>query len=421
MKAPHARYRLYTSWHSYLPFLKNVFMLPEDGALKNRFEQQLGAFFQVNNVVTVPMCRTALYLTIKHLIQPGRDVVMSPYTIADVVNMVILGGGRPVFADIERSSCNISAESIEPLLHKDTGAVLVTHLHGVAAPIKKICALCEAKGVPVIEDTAQAFGAMVRGRRLGTFGDVGVYSLGMYKNINSWYGGVVTCRDPELFAAIKQEADSLTLQNKAFLIKRMRQGLVTDIATHPLLFRLFTFWVFRLGRIHDIRWINRFVETELDLSRRESMPAEYLGKMTAAQHQLGSLQLDHLDRDNKIRFAKAASYRKGLQDIADMVLPPGDKEKAGAIYTYFPIQYGTRQAERQRLLLYLARYGCDIGPQHLKNCADLPAFKEFYRDCPNARQTAESVILLPTYPGYPDRDINHNIAVLREYHLHVSS
>jgi dTDP-4-amino-4,6-dideoxygalactose transaminase len=65
--------------------------------------------------------------------------------------------------------------------------------------------------------------------------------------------------------------------------------------------------------------------------------------------------------------------------------------------------------------MHLAGHGCDIGPQHLKNCADLPAFKDFYRDCPGARQTAEAVVLLPTYPSYPDGDIDHNIAVLREY------
>ncbi|MDH3328426.1 MAG: DegT/DnrJ/EryC1/StrS family aminotransferase [Desulfobulbaceae bacterium] len=423
MKAPHARYRLYTSWQSYLPFLKNVLLMStENVALTTRFEEELCSFFQVKNVATVPMCRTAIYLTVKHLVQPGQDVVMSPYTIADVVNMVILGGGRPVFADIDRSNCNISVESIESLIHKDTGAVLVTHLHGVAAPIREICALCESKGIPVIEDTAQAFGAKVAGRRLGTFGDVGVYSLGMYKNINAWYGGIITCKNPELFAAIKQEADSLALQNRTFLLKRMLNGLSTDIATHPFLFRMFTFWIFRLGRLHNIRWINKFVETELDLSRRESVPATHLGKMTAAQHKLALLQLDHIDRDNNIRFEKAAKYREGLQGIAGMVFPTGDHGGIDeAIYTYFPIQYGNNQDDRQRLLMYFARHGCDIGPQHLKNCADLPAFKDSYRDCPNARQTAESVILLPTYPAYPDQNIEHNIAVLRDYHMQLSA
>jgi len=415
MKAPHARYRLYTSWRSYLPFLKDLFASPEGRESANAFEKRLGSFLEVNNVTTVPMCRTGIYLAVKHLIRPGQDVVMSPYTIADVVNMVILAGGRPVFADIERSSCNVSVESIEPLLHAETGAVLVTHLHGVAAPIQEIFALCESKGVPVIEDAAQAFGARVDDRRLGTIADAGVYSFGTYKNINTWYGGAVTCKDPELLAAIQQESDSLVLQSKPFLIKRMLNGMFTDISTHPFLFRALTYWIFRFGRLHDIAWINRFVETELDLSRRSSIPATHLGNMTAAQHALGMVQLDHIDRDNRMRFQKAARYRKGIEGLEGIIVPPGDIGEREAIYTYFPVQYGQSNADRHQLLKYLAKYGCDIGPQHLKNCADLPAFKDFYRDCPNARQTANAVVLLPTYPAYPDRDIDHNIEVLRDY------
>jgi len=413
MKAPHARYRLYTSWRSYLPFMKDLFVSPEGRESANAFEKRLGSFLEVYNVTTVPMCRTAIYLTVKHMIRPGQDVVMSPYTIADVVNMVILAGGRPVFADIERSTCNISVESIEPLLHADTGAVLVTHLHGIAAPIQEIFALCESKGIPVIEDAAQAFGARVDGRRLGTVGDAGVYSFGTYKNINTWYGGAVTCKDPELFASIQREAASLVPQSKVFLIKRMFQGLTTDISTHPFLFRLLIFWIFRFGRLYDIQWINRFVETELDLSRRVTIPKTHLGNMTAAQHALGMEQLYHIDRDNRVRSQKADRYRNGLEGADGIIVPPDDA--GDAIYTYFPIQFGEGHLDRLQLLKHLARYGCDIGPQHLKNCADLPAFKEFYRDCPNARQTGDAVVLLPTYPSYPDSDIDHNIAVLRDY------
>lgn len=411
MKAPHARYRLYTSWQSYAPFLKNLLLSAAQDEVKKIFEKRLRAFLDIDAVTTVPMCRTGIYLAVKHLITPGQEVVMSPYTIADVVNMVLAAGGRPVFADIERPTCNVSAESVGPLIHANTGAVIVTHLHGVAAPIQDIVALCRAKGVPVIEDAAQAFGARVEGRRLGTFGDAGVYSFGTYKNISTWYGGAVTCKNPGLFQAIQKEADLMKYQSRAFLTKRMLQGLVTDISTHPVMFRLLTYWIFRFGRLHDITWINRFVETELDLSRRESLPGPYLGKMISAQCKLGMLQLDHIDEHSRIRFQKAERYRQGLKGIDGFVLPPGDD--ADAIYTYFPVQYD--HGDRHYLLLYLARHGCDIGPQHLKNCADLPSFKEFYRDCPNARQTAVSLVLLPTYPSYPDRDIDHNITVLREY------
>jgi len=419
VKAPHARYRLYTSWQSYLPFLKDLLLRPVSRADADLFRSRLAAFLGAERVTTVPMCRTGIYLAIKHSIRSGQEVVMSPYTIVDVVNMVIAAGGRPVFADIDRSTCAVSARSVEPLIHAGTGAVLVTHLHGIAAPIREIRALCESLGIPVIEDAAQAFGAAVGGERLGTIADLGVYSFGTYKNLNSWYGGAIACKDPERFAAIQREADQMAVRARAALVSRMLKGLMTDIATHPWIFRLLSYWIFRWGALHDVRWINRFVETELDLSRRDYVPPAYLGRMTPAQHRLCLGQLDRVDPANRVRIEKAGRYRDGLQDIDGMLLPPA--AVGTAIYTYYPIQYRGGQAERRRLLRHLSRHGCDVGPQHLKNCADLPAFGDFRRNCPNARRAADSVVLLPTYPGYPDRDVAHNLEVLVDYASKSSS
>jgi dTDP-4-amino-4,6-dideoxygalactose transaminase len=413
MRAPHPRYRLYTSWRSYLPFAIDLIRIEEDGDAVRRFEEALTAFLGTDRVATLPMCRTGIYLTVKHLVRPGQEVVMSPYTIADVINMVILAGGRPVFADIERETCNISAASVRSLVHAGTGAVLVTHLHGIPAPIREIRDLCEELGVPVIEDAAQAFGARVDGERLGTIGDAGVYSFGTYKNINAWYGGAVTCRNPETFAAIRGELSRSSPQSGAFLIKRMLKGLVTDLATNPILFRALTYWIIRFGQLHEIRAINRFVEEERDLNRRDRVPAEYLGRMTAAQHRLCLTQLGHVDRDNRSRAEKAALYRSGLQETYAFFF--FNDTATTEIYTYFPIQRGDSLEERRLLLRFLAQHGCDVGPQHLKNCADLPAFREFHRDCPNARKTAASVVLLPSYPAYPVGDIERNLALLRRY------
>lgn len=413
MRAPHPRYRLYTSWRSYLPFLRDLLRTRPDGDAIADLRSRLAAFLDVDRVTTVPMCRTGIHLAIKHLIRPGQDVVMSPYTIADVVNMVIAAGGRPVFADVERSTCSVTPASIEPLLGARTGAVLVTHLHGVPAPIREICELCRPRGIPVVEDAAQAFGARVGGERLGTIAEAGVYSFGTYKNVSAWYGGAVTCRDAETLAAIERDVDRLAFQSRAFLVRRVLHGLLTDLATQPLVFRSLSYWIFRFGFLHDVRWINRFVQEELDLSLREQLPATHLGQMTAAQHRLASGQLDRVDRDNRIRAARAERYRTGLAGVAGLVLPP--RGAGEAIYTYFPIQSGDDAEARERLLRHLSRHGCDVGPQHLKNCADLPAFRAFHRDCPNARRAAETVVLLPTYPAYPDVDVDHVVDAIQGF------
>lgn len=93
-----------------------------------------------------------------------------------------------------------------------------------------------------------------------------------------------------------------------------------------------------------------------------------------------------------------------------MILPPFRKD-GSHIYTYYPLQY----YDRMELVRFMTANNCDIGVQHIKNTADLPSFKEFYRDCPNARATADAVILLPSYPRYGEAMIHKNIKVIRQF------
>lgn len=189
MLGPNPRYRLYTGWRSYLWFLRDRLLGTPGGERQVAvLEAALAERTGLPHAVCTPMCRVGIHLALRGLIRPGSEVILSPYTIADVVNMVIAAGGRPRFADIEGESCNIDPAEVERLIGPATGAVLVTHLHGLAAPVREIGELCRRHGVPLLEDAAQAFGARIDGAWAGTVGDAGIYSLGTYKNINAWYG-----------------------------------------------------------------------------------------------------------------------------------------------------------------------------------------------------------------------------------------
>ena len=375
-----------------------------------KFEQALADKLGVPYVVCLPMDRVGIYLTIKNLIKPGQGVIMSPYTIADVVNMVILAGAKPVFCDIEQHSCSIDSAKIDELIDDNIGAVLITHLHGVAAQAGKILEICQRHNLPLIEDTAQAFGASENNKMLGTIGTAGVFSFGMYKNINCWYGGAVVSHDRELINKIRSEINQYEYQSASFIAKRMAKGLLTDLLTWPALFKPLTFWIFKLGFLNDIHVINRFVEIELDLLLKDKMPEKYLKRMTPWQARLALTQLTHLESDRQNRLAKAKLYFDGLKNINGLVLPP-EENFLGNAFMVFPVQY----ADRKKLLKYLMAHNRDIAAQHLKNCADLPAFSAHYRDCPVARKTAVEVLLLPTYPRYPIDEVKENVVVIKNF------
>jgi perosamine synthetase len=409
--APNPRYRIYTRFASYFAMVKDLLQgRVNTGDDVGLLEEAIAKKFNIGHAVCVPMCRSGIFLTIKHTIKPGQEVILSPYTIADVVNMVICAGGVPVFADIEANTCNIDPAQVVKLISQNTGAVLVTHLHGLAAPVKEIQKVCEKFAVPLIEDCAQAFGAAVNGQRVGTFGRAGVYSFGMYKNINTWYGGAVVSDDRQLIEKICGELSSKNFQKTQFILKRLLQGLTTDLATLPMIFKFLTFWVFRFGFLHDIDWINKKVAVELDLSRIERIPEHYLARMTPHQARLALMQLGEIDEFNNVRVAKGQLYHQGLSNFTQLTLPP-KVENGSHIFTYYPV----RTEGRLRLLKWLMKNKRDVAAQHLKNCADLPAFKDFYRNCPNARATAEELLILPTYPRYTDQDIQKNIQIIGEF------
>jgi perosamine synthetase len=131
---------------------------------------------------------------------PGDEVITSPVTDAGTILGVVYEGAIPVFADVDPTSYNITAATIEKCISKRTKAVIVVHLAGVPADIKPIVRLCNRHGIKVIEDCAQSWGTMVDGRWVGTFGDVGTFSLNDYKHLSAGEGGLIVTDDYDLYA-----------------------------------------------------------------------------------------------------------------------------------------------------------------------------------------------------------------------------
>src|SRR5271166_5279342 len=147
------RLRIYTSPSQYWDVaIALISRKPAHSDHVERLERNIEKLFGVRHAVAMPMARVAIYATLRNLIVPAQEVILSPYTIADVVNMVICAGGVPVFADIERETCNIDPDAVARLINKNTGAVLVTHFYGLLADLDRLRAICDRYNVPLIED-----------------------------------------------------------------------------------------------------------------------------------------------------------------------------------------------------------------------------------------------------------------------------
>lgn len=163
------------------------------------FEAEVAAFSGEGcRAVAVSSGTAALRTALAALgVGPGDEVVVPACTFVASVNAVVLAGALPVFAEIDDTLC-LSAESVRAVLTPRTAAVMPVHLDNGQADLDALLAVTEAAGIAVVEDTAQSMGATLRGRRLGTIGDVGAFSMQLDKNITAGEGGIVVTRDERL-------------------------------------------------------------------------------------------------------------------------------------------------------------------------------------------------------------------------------
>jgi len=158
------------------------------------FEKEFAVWTGCEHAVALANGTVALDLALHVLsIGPGNDVVVAPRTFIASASCVVNAGARPVFADVDRDSQNITAESIHAVLTPRTRAVICVHLAGMPCDMDPIMALAAEKGLRVIEDCAQAHGARYKGRPVGSIGDLGAWSFCQDKIITTGgEGGMLT-------------------------------------------------------------------------------------------------------------------------------------------------------------------------------------------------------------------------------------
>lgn len=167
-----------------------------------KFEEEFAAWVGVQHAVALTNGTVALDLALKALeIGLGDEIVVTPRTFLASVSSIVNAGAVPVFAEVDRDTQNITAETIRAVLSPRTRAVICVHLAGWPCDMDAIMALAEEHHLKVIEDCAQAHGATYKGRPVGSIGHVGAWSFCQDKIMTTGgEGGMVTTNDRELWS-----------------------------------------------------------------------------------------------------------------------------------------------------------------------------------------------------------------------------
>jgi dTDP-4-amino-4,6-dideoxygalactose transaminase len=168
------------------------------GQMVKTLERRFAALLGIRHAFACASGTAAIHTAIAALNpEPGEEIITSPITDMGALAPILYQGAIPVFADVDPATYNVTAATIEPCLSERTRAIIVTHLFGNPCDMDPIMDLARSRGLPVIEDCAQAFLARYQHRPVGTIGTIGCFSLQQGKHITTGEGGlVVTADDP---------------------------------------------------------------------------------------------------------------------------------------------------------------------------------------------------------------------------------
>jgi perosamine synthetase len=169
------------------------------GPKVREFERLAAEYFGVKHAVTVNSWTSGLVAAVGAIgIEPGDEVIVTPWTMSASATAILHWNGIPVFADIDPETYNLDPESIEKNVTPYTKAIMVVDIFGQSADMDEIMTIAAKRGLKVISDTAQAPGAMYKGRYAGTCADVGGYSLNYHKHIHTGEGGILVTDDDRI-------------------------------------------------------------------------------------------------------------------------------------------------------------------------------------------------------------------------------
>ena len=306
------------------------------------FEREVAAYLGVRHAVGVNSGTDALVIALRAMgIGPGHEVVTTTFTFYATVESVSAVGAVPVLVDVDPETFNLRPDLVERAITPRTRAIVPVHLFGQGADMDALSEISRRRGIPLLEDVAQAFGGTWRGRKLGTFGRAAAFSFFPSKNLGCLGdGGLVTTDDDELAGTA------------------------------------------RMLRAHGSR---RKYHNEV---------VGYNSRLDALQAAFLRAKLPRIEEWNAGRRAAAARYDALLQGIPGLA-PPVARPGAGHVYHQYTVRV---RAGRDALQEALAARGVGTMVYYPKCVHELPVWSGSSRDFPAATAAAREVLSLPIWP-----------------------
>lgn len=300
------------------------------GPRVRKFEEEVAAYFGVKHAIAVNSWTSGLIAAVAAIgLEPGDEVITTPWTMAATATAILHWNGIPIFADIDPETFNICPNSVEKLITSRTKAIIAVDIFGQSANMTELRKLARQHNLRLLSDTAQAPGARVGNAYAGTFADIGGFSLNYHKHIHCGEGGVLVTDDDrfaERLCLIRNHAEAVINSDKPAELSNMLG------------------YNFRLGEIEAA---------------------------------IASIQLGKLAQRVKSRQDVAAQLNEGLSSLEGIKTP---KVEAGATHAYYiyglTLDIDKLGVSRSRIIDALRAEGVPALMAGYQNLHLLPLFRQ---------------------------------------------
>lgn len=363
-----------------------------EGTVK-RFEDELKSFYQVSYCFAVSSGKAALVLILQalHEIYPERDEVLIPaYTCYSVPSAIIRAGFRVRLCDMAPETLDFDFDSLgEQLENPRLLCVISTHLYGLPADVVRVKSLVKHRDLCVVEDAAQAMGGEWDGKKMGTLGDVGIFSMGRGKPFSTVEGGIILTDNDLIGRAIEKQLGAINGYGYFDCLKLLLNAVALTVLIHPLIYWLPKSLPFlKLG------------ETHFDTS----FPVRRLSSFQAG---IAKRWMSKIERTRAVRMDNAKKIACcGLS-------PPGVHGNALPGLIRFPVLLADTVTKR-KVLQENKRLGLGISdgyPDSIDGIPELGIIADGYR-FQRAKDIAERIVCLPVHLFVNDSDIRRIVRLL---------
>lgn len=389
--------------------IKTLFYKNHNKLIEKKFRYEISKYTNLKYIFDMSFCRSAFYFTLMSLKKgQKKEVLISPYALYPMINMVIYAGCKPIFVDFEKDKMELSLSKIKRKINKNTLAVLLTNYTGTNSNISFIYKFLKKKKIFLIEDCAIQFK-----KNLTVKSDLKLYSFNLTKNINAINGGIVGTNSKKLSKLLKKNISKYKVIPRSFLVKKITVAVLLKFLISDFIFNILFFHVIKLGYLKNINSFFKFYRPDHNPKLNNHIPEYLKTRMTVSQKEIILQQLIKSDRSFNLRHERAQIYVKELKNVKFLHLPYGET-KDSSFLDFIVVCKNNKT--KNILFKYLLNKGFETRYYSYRDCSSLKIYKNLIDErFFNSKKIADTVLLLPCHEQYPVKKIKEISKLIKNF------